>query len=159
MFCLFLLVSQAVIGRVDVQSKPAHFYVRMSSSFDLPNSVIFFDIALVNEGGVFDLSSGKFTAPVNGIYHFEFSGVKDSSATYLDVILQINGANWALAITSQNDQSSKDTISMNASFKLKANDVVNLLNYGNGALFEYPSYLRNTHFSGWLVSEDLAAVI
>ena len=61
----------------------------------MPKSIIPFELARLNEGDAFSLPSGIFTAPVNGIYHFQFSAVKPLPYMFLDVFLQVNGANIA----------------------------------------------------------------
>jgi len=112
----------------------------------------------LNEGGAFDLSSGVFTAPVPGIYHFEFHGVKDGSTSYLDVLLQLNGRTFAAATTGVTG--TVDTLSLSSTLRLKAKDRVNLYNWKNlnpyptSALFDF-DHLHLTHFSGWLMKEDL----
>jgi len=100
-----------------------------------------------------NLASGIFTVPVNGVYHFEFSGHKDASTTtHWGIHLQLNGENVGLAGTS--NTANFDSGALTVSLRLKANDLVNLYKYQTSALFE-DSNGHHTHFTGWLVEEDL----
>jgi len=100
-----------------------------------------------------NLTSGFFNAPVGGIYQFEFSAVKFQSATGLWIDLQVNGVHVGRASTYQPTIGTYEGISLSASLRLNANDRVNLLNRGDGVLFDDGDH--HTHFSGWLVEEDL----
>ncbi len=82
---IYVTVSEAVIGQVDVKTKTVHFNVQRSSTFSTRLAAIPFESVLLNEGGAFELSSRTFTVPVQGIYDFDFSGVKDYTAIYLGV--------------------------------------------------------------------------
>jgi len=119
----------------------------------MEDAVIPFHSARLNEGGAFDLNSGFFTAPVPGIYHFEFFGIKDSSGISLYIYLQVNGANVGLAYAY--DENLSDNVVLSASLRLAADDRVNLyhVNEDGGVLLDTVNHL--THFSGWLVEEDL----
>ena len=46
-----------------------------------------FERAIINHGNGMDPFTGKFTAPVNGVYVFHFSGTAKSS-TYLQVSMR-----------------------------------------------------------------------
>lgn len=108
----------------------------------------------LNEGNAFNMTSGVFTAPLKGIYHFQLSAVKDPSAPYLDISLQLNGRNVGRAYCQPSTPTrSFDTVSLSASLRLAANDRVNLYNQVSGALFD--DDYHKTHFTGWLVEEDL----
>lgn len=98
------------------------------------------------------MTRGIFTSPVPGIYHFQLFSVKDQSAEYLDIFLQLNGVNVGLAETARFATGSRDALSLSASLRLETNDTINLYKTG-GAL--YDDYRHFTHFSGWLVDEDL----
>jgi len=110
-------------------------------------------LARLNEGAAMDLASGIFTAPVPGIYHFEFSALKDRTVINLDVDFQLNGVNVGRADTKPNVEGSEDRASLTASFRLKTGDRVNLFNTGAGVIIDNANHLN--HFTGWLVEEDL----
>lgn len=139
---------------MDIKTRTVHFYVTRNTSFSFTNAIIPFELARLNEGGAMNLASGIFTAPVPGIYHFEFSGLKDSSASFLVVYMQVNGAFIGGAYTDQGATGSRDVVSLSASLRLAANDIVNLYNYNidGGVLHDCT---HTTHFTGWLVEEDL----
>ena len=154
-FCC-LLVSQQFIGNLNVQTKSVSFYVQRKSEFALYDAIIPFQSARLNEGDAFNLTSGVFTVPINGIYIFQFSALKESTAHTLAIRLQVNGENVGSAYTSKSISEPKvkgteESISLSASLRLAAGDKVNLRNYG--AL--YDDHNHYTHFIGWLVEEDL----
>jgi len=137
---------------VDVKTKIVHFYVQKNFYFGTANAIIPFDLAQINEGGAFDLPTGIFTVPVSGIYHFDFSAIKSVSSIILWIRLQVNGANVAVAYTYQSTEDSNDVVSLSASLRLAAGDKVNLF-LVNGLLLDNSDHC--THFTGWLVEEEL----
>jgi len=76
-------VSEALVGQVDVKTKIVHFYVQRNFDFSTGQTVIPFELARLNEGNAFNLPLGIFIAPVPGVYHFDFSALKSSTATVL----------------------------------------------------------------------------
>ncbi len=101
-----------------------------------------------------DLASGLFTAPVPGIYHFEFSGVKSNTSPAVAVHLRLNGVTIGYTFANNlGDATTYDGISFSDSLQLKANDRVSLFNSGDGIITGFPTHC--THFTGWLVEEDL----
>jgi len=149
----YVAVSEALIGQVDVKTKTVHFYVQRDYSFYTFNAVIPFDLARLNEGNAFNLTSGIFTVPVPGIYHFDLSASKSRYVTNLEIHLQVNGGSVGMAYTNQLAKDSHDVISLSASLRLAKGDRVNLLLRG-GTLADRIDD-RWTHFTGWLVEEEL----
>ena len=88
-----MIVSETLFGSVDVKSKSVYFYVQRTSEFSLSNVVLPFELEVVNVGGAMNISEGVFSAPVSGIYHFEFSALKSPTDELAYVVLQVNGLN------------------------------------------------------------------
>ena len=136
-----------------MKTKSVHFYVQRSQVFSLNNVVIPFDIVRLNEGGGMNAAAGVFTAPVDGIYHFDFSALRNYSATsqmYVD--FQVNGVTLATSFASNISTAYVSLNGINASFRLKTGDQVRL--YKTGGILDDDGR-HYTQFSGWLVEEDL----
>jgi len=135
---------------VDVKTKSVHFYVQRLGDFSLTNVVIPFTVERLNVGGAMDLAAGVFTVPVNGIYHFEFTGLKDGGdPDNLYIYLQVNGIDLGIAIATYLPNYLALS-SISASLRLKTGDQVRLYKT-SGTLDDGPF----SHFTGWLVEEDL----
>jgi len=122
-------------------------------------AVIPFDVERLNVGGAMNLATGVFTAPVDGIYHFEFSAMKSYDGGALDtyVTLQVNGGGVSLAYASAEIAPYLPLSGISASLRLKTGDQVRLYKE-TGALNDYVGSNHYTHFTGWLVEEDLILV-
>ncbi len=126
--------------------------MQRNSKFSLAGGVISFESARLNEGGCLNLASGIFTAPVKGIYHFQFSAAKDPSDTYLLTFLQVNGANVGSGYAGQSSKGEYHTVSLSTSLRLEEGDRVNMLLWG-GVLYDNGDH--HTHFTGWLEEQAL----
>lgn len=149
------VVSETLFGNVDIKTKSVHFYVQRSADFAL-SDVIPFDIVQLNEGGAMNPPAGIFTVPVDGIYQFEVSALRDAvsatDAVYID--FQVNG----VTIASSYATNLPDFVALygiNVSFRLKTGDQVRLYKLG-GVINDNNRHY--THFSGRLVEEDLVLV-
>jgi len=150
---------ETFIGFLEVKTKSVHFFVQRRTTLT-QNGIIPFEIEKMNVGGAMNLITGVFTAPVAGIYHFQFSGRKDDSMDYLEVSLELNGG--LISYTSAGiwrGPNNKESINLNAihvSLRLERGDRVNL-NKNSATLYDFPWY-PITHFTGSLLEEDLELV-
>lgn len=99
---------------------------------------------MANTGGGMNIETGKFTAPVSGIYHFHLSAVKGSSnaATYVMMFwndMNIGFSYCSTGITSQ-------FCSCSSTGWLGKGQTVYGKNNGN--------YLFHAEFTGFLLDED-----
>jgi len=164
------VVSQTWIGNAEVKTKSIHFYVTRNTRLSSGHGDITFDLELLNVGGAMNLNTGEFTAPVDGIYHFEFNCLKDVVPHESTIYLVVKEKNPTIShsskgierdfpivsATSMSNLSYYSTGSLTTSLKLRKSDVVKLYSR-NGRENLYESEAHYTQFVGWLVEEDLAA--
>lgn len=81
------------VGRVFVPSQPAFAAWNIGGGTALSGNIVLNTI-LVNTGGHYSSSTGRFTAPVSGRYLFNFTGFIENNATSGDVSININGAQY-----------------------------------------------------------------
>ena len=117
-------------GRVGLSS-PVAFFVRSGNSTTSSGSVITsWSTPVVNEGSGFSTSTGRFTAPVAGIYVLSFTILADADAIQTNIYLRKNGSNY-LKAREDTRNSRYQTISGTAVMSMAANDYADLQVVGN----------------------------
>ena len=147
------------MGYVDVKSVPVYFYVQKTTSYTKVNFPITYEVARLNIGGAMNLGTGKFTAPREGTYFFSFSGnVRMGSTTkdgWVDIDLILNGNRVGRGKAQLTQGLSDDAYSLQSTLHLQKGDQVWVANYRNRA-YMYDDGAHSTHFTGWLLEEDIA---
>ena len=147
---------QTWIGYVDVKSSPVYFYVQRNSPiFNTIGTPIPFDVERLNVGGAMNLTSGKFTAPRDGIYSFSFNGLvqfpASSSRVYLQVYMYLNGNLIGRGYADEVGTAAQyETFSFQSTLNLKAGDQIWIeINSMSGGVSLHGGW--QTHFSGHLL--------
>jgi hypothetical protein len=78
-------------GRVTTPYQPAFHAV--CTSYPSSSQTIVFNSVNLNQGGHYNNTNGRFTAPVAGVYHFTFSTLVYNMGSASSVYLYINGGN------------------------------------------------------------------
>jgi hypothetical protein len=127
-------------------------------------------LAVVNEGNAMNFTSGKFTAPRPGIYFFSYTGLAQfpasSSEVGLGVRLDLNksGSNLvsqigtALVTEANTNANQKSPLTLQSTLNLKSGDQVWVAIYyqSTGANL-YDNSNHFTHFTGWMLQEEIVA--
>ncbi len=113
-------------GRVGLSS-PVAFFVRSGNSNTSAGNVITsWSTPVVNEGNGFSTSTGRFTAPVAGIYVFSFTILADADTSQTNIRLRKNGSVYVQA--REDTQNSRyQTISGTAVMSMAVNDYADLV--------------------------------
>ena len=141
---------ETAIGVVDVKSSPVYFHVQRDQMYTSVGTTIPFQVVRLNVGGGMNITSGIFTAPVSGIYHFSFTAIKNRPPAYLTVDLYLNST----YITRAEGTKVYDTITaaLSVTLSLKSGDRISL-RLTEGELFD--DFFFHTNFNGLLLQEEM----
>jgi hypothetical protein len=153
---------QKWIGYNDVKSAPVYFYVQRNSPFNTINVPIPFQVSRLNIGNAMNLSTGKFTAPVQGTYFFSFTGhatfPTSSSLTTLRIGLYLNGnfIGWGVVEEYQTVNDQDMPLTFQSTLSLQKGDQIWLqIKLISTGVILWDDENNWTHFTGYILEEEI----
>lgn len=131
-----------IIGTRNVKPTSVYFSVARNTSY-YTSGIIPYQKIFLNIGDAMDIKSGKFLAPVSGIYFFAFTSISDRPSSGFIVHNEVN-----IVIARISDAWRGATA--HATLQLKAGDTV-YSRLSHGAVVS--STEHHTHFTGFLLKE------
>ena len=144
---------QTWIGKFDVKSSSVYFYVQRSTHFKTEGVPITFEVTRLNVGNAMNAGSGIFTAPRAGIYFFSFSGIGSIDTVFVPRLYLNGNVIGSGSADMAGSGVVEPTFTLQSTLQLKAGDQVSLKSGGSGYLYDNDNHF--THFTGWLLQEDL----
>ena len=118
-------------GTYMLQTGLIHFDVKLTSGTS--SGDIKFNSVLENVGSHYSTSTGRFTAPVAGVYHFAGTVLQTNSGGQFDVNLRYNGSSGTKGNSMRATFTGHSTIQISETLKMNANDYVHI-NVSSGSL-------------------------
>ena len=138
--------------RVLMPNQPA-FQAHIETSLPYSAGVKIFPITSVNVGSHYSTSTGLFTAPVAGVYYFNFQLLDDAGTSHADYSFKLNGTSVVTRIRTVGTAANVHVSSqMNALVSMQANDTIGVYQEasGSGVLYGDTTW-RWTNFKGYLI--------
>jgi hypothetical protein len=136
-------------GRVTKPLQPS-FRAYKNSITSTSGSNVFWTGTFHNTGGHFNVSNGRFTVPITGVYQINLHWLSSSSTSQGDVHILINGAANAGARTRNSSSGAHETTTVCHSMYLQINDYVEV-NYTGTSDFYGDSSSTWSGISGYLL--------
>ena len=156
----FKIAFQRWIGFVDVQTTPVYFYVQRNGDFKGIGQPVTFEVVRINTGNAMNAGNGRFTAPVSGTYFFSFSGIAYMIGTTSDgnfqASLRKDGEQIGQVKAEMTQGLSTDSYSLQSTLFLQAGQQIWVQPEVESKMYLIDSGNHYTHFTGWLLQEDVA---
>ena len=151
-------MSVDAAGRVLIPNQPVFQAYGVSGGTYANNSYWIFPTTLVNNGGHYNTTTGRFTAPIAGTYQFAWSHIGGNSDTVWRYYFRKNGANvgdWHLRLDTGASGSDYEFGTRQIILPLAVGDYVQIYFSSDSSTSSYPSAndATNTYptFGGYLM--------
>lgn len=138
-------------GRLTLPFQPAFTATRVGGAVPI-NTVVVWDAVILNRGSHYSTSTGRFTAPIAGVYAFWWRG-DNATNQGLQMGIRVNGSDTLNGVGFGGFGWTGGNVSGHASafviIQLSANDYVDVRNESYGPLQGDPGY--NNGFGGYLI--------
>lgn len=127
---------------------PSQPHFRAVASYTIPynpgdGGVIVFNVVQTNVGNNYNSANGRFTAPIGGVYQFDYHMLGTNDASSGDVRIWRNGVNTGLASYGGAGYSGYKPVDMHFSILLTAGDYIEFRNLGT------PTWHTDTSYHCW----------
>ena len=112
------------------------------------NTTVTYNSTILNTGNM-DLATGLFTAPVAGIYHFTFSGFRNSGAGITSIVFIVNGVAQSQRSYTDDASNNYSPLNLATTRRMAAGDTIGVY-VQSGALHGN----QTNEFSGFLVTAE-----
>ena len=144
------------LGFIDIKSSASGVYFNVqrnnSNATSTGPTVVRYDVQRLNLGGGMNPSTGVFTVPKSGVYHFDFIGLKQADLDKLVIILRVNRVRVAYSASGYGPV--VVPLAIHSTLQLKSGDRVDIF-IETGTLMTLGYFC--THFTGWLLEENIVA--
>ena len=137
-------------GYVTMPNQPSFHIKKESSEAVSAGAVINFTNAVLNNGNHFNTTSGLFTAPVTGIYHFAARLLSPNDTTDVDTRFAINGTIDSNYAGYGSTYSGHKLSVLIASVSLSANDTLGVYSFGTDTYYGNAT-AGHSSFTGFLI--------
>ena len=148
---MYSIGFETLIGYNDIKTSDfVSFYVQRKSALKIYDKVVPWEVEKLNIGNAMYLTTGIFTTPVNGRYHFGFNAM--ASSKYNAAFLRLNSGHIAQSFCDSSTASLGYNLPVYATLNLKKGDTVDMFLKAD-LLSE--SEAPRAMFFGFLIEEDL----
>lgn len=140
-------------GRVLMPQRPAFQAYGVNPASATSSTNLVFQYTHVNVGNCYSTSTGKFTAPIAGIYYVSASGLGPANTSTTNFTIMLNDASWRRQVFHRDIANGSDgSLQIDAVMNLSANDTVNI-NAGSGYWDNSQSSTMTSYFGfcGFLI--------
>jgi len=142
-------------GRVTTPNQPSFGAYQLTGNYTTGSGYhkMILDGVRWNEGSHYSTTNSKFTAPIDGVYHFSahVNRYSVNDDYYFSILFQVNNAIHTMGSRFHSRGATDLVASMSQTIKLTANDYVEVYSYSNDTSSGFSNGAIWNTFSGFLI--------